>query len=262
MKVKIPLKGITTTPVYEDGDMISLVNLRNKAGALEPVPPKELLMALDMAYNLVVVHQLPDGSRKWICVEAYDIWVVTTSGKTKIGAVEDPIVSIEQMGNLLTFITISRMYYALYDGVEYDYLGSIPELPQINILTTGVSNKTSEYPAGTGSENFQERSIAQLNVALQKCYTDDGIALSDAHFLMIAFKLYDGTYIKHSSPVLILPPYNIFSGLKLEYTNNNTITTGLVRARTYKINFQKIRRVRPVGWVPRVGSMENNYQIN
>ena len=41
-------------------------------------------------------------------------------------------------------------------------------------------------------------------------FETDGYSLHDAHFFLMAYKLYDGTYVKHSSPLIILPPFKIY----------------------------------------------------
>jgi hypothetical protein len=236
MKIQVPINGISTSPVYKDGDTISLVNLRNKAGALEPIPPRKITKTLSDTYDLVFVHQLPSTGENWIGVKGNDIY---HDGVGLIGTVIN-IKSIQQVGNILVFITESDLYYAIYKDTNYLFLGSLPDVPQINVRAYASSSKSQTFT--TTKTNFEEDVKAALNVALNDSYSEYGRALIDAHFLIMAFRLYDGTYIKHSSPFLILPPHAILSGLSISYqltSGSQNVTSGTAYARTYGIFFHK-----------------------
>ena len=82
MKIQVPINGISTSPVYKDGATISLVNLRNKAGALEPIPPRKITKTLSDTYDLVFVHQLPSTGENWIGVKGNTVYLDTGTNKT------------------------------------------------------------------------------------------------------------------------------------------------------------------------------------
>ena len=64
-KVNINLSGISSSSVYTDGEMMSLVNLRKKTGALEPVPPRKVSKVLkEEGYCLYTQH--PKLGEQWI----------------------------------------------------------------------------------------------------------------------------------------------------------------------------------------------------
>ena len=236
-KVNINLSGISSSSVYTDGEMMSLVNLRKKTGALEPVPPRKIIKTLSEAYDLVFVHQLPSGDEKYIGVKGNTIY---HDGAGSLGTIAD-VISIQQIGNVLIFITESDKHYAIYRDTAYVFLGSIPELPKININTFEVDS--DRYLAFNATKtNYTTNVKGALNLAYENSFNALGRALCDAHFLIYALKLYDGTYIKHSSPLLILPPYNIFSGMFLSYDitlNSEPLSNSSVTIKTYGIKFYK-----------------------
>ena len=86
-KVNIELNGITSTSTYPDGEMISLVNLRKKGGALEPVPPRKITKTLSDTYDFVFVHQLPSTGENWIGVKGNTVYLDTGITKTSLCSV-------------------------------------------------------------------------------------------------------------------------------------------------------------------------------
>jgi hypothetical protein len=244
MRVQLPIKGITSTPVYGVGDAHSLVNLRYKGGALTPVTPRKVTGSAKYKYDILTAHNLPSGTTKYIGTiysSSTQIYVDNLSGTaTLLGTITGEVKAVEQTGNILTFITDNDRYYVIYRDLNYQYLGSLPELPQININTFQVSSEDKAFTAT--KTNFETNVKAAMYLALNDCETEaGGRALDDAHMMVMAYRLYDGTYIKHSSPVLVLSPYEILSGKSIGYqlTLGSEDVTGEVTAKTYGIMFHK-----------------------
>ena len=63
---------------------ISLVNLRKKGGALEPVPPREITKTLSDTYDFVFVHQLPSTGESWIGVKGNTVYLDTGITQTSL----------------------------------------------------------------------------------------------------------------------------------------------------------------------------------
>ena len=73
-KVNINLSGISSSSVYTDGEMMSLVNLRKKTGALEPVPPRKVSKVLKEEADIVFIHNIPNVGEQWIYVTQNNIY--------------------------------------------------------------------------------------------------------------------------------------------------------------------------------------------
>lgn len=229
-RIKTPLSGITTTSTYEEGSMYSLVNLRPKNGALHPVAPRKVIQELSQDYDIVFVHQNNDY-KNWIGVKSDNnyssiYWdILSEHPKTIASYLQTKIHSVEQIGNTLSFVTDSNIYYAWYTNGNYVYLDEIPQVPVIGLKTYSQAHAqyyfANEYSSGTiKPENFIDATKGLVNKAMDALvngWTDKdgvwhdglGLMLFDAHFVRYAFRLYDGTLTKHSPPILLMPARHI-----------------------------------------------------
>ena len=137
-RVSTSLRGVTTTSLYEDGDMYSLVNLRRKGGALHPVAGHVVSATLSAEYDLYFVHR----NENWehfvgIVHELHELheisriyWDIDSSvvEMTPSGGVPGPVNSVEQNGNMLIFVTSTTTYYALFRNGGYTWYGELPDL--------------------------------------------------------------------------------------------------------------------------------------
>ncbi len=239
-RIQTPLKGITTTSVYEDGDCYSLVNLREKNGALKPVSPRKVMQTLSRHYERIFVHQ-NSGYENWIgiCKESnaqgiyYSVYYDILDEPKFISSVSKEVTGIEQIGNTLSIVTEDRISYLLYKNEEYISLGALPSIPLIRF----GQNKTYTYRRNFKDEGYDFEQISTQNTEFLKnsikgmvfkfmeeineqSYTENGktgLKLFDAHFVRWAFRLYDGTLTKHSPPILLMPEQNILALKKFDY---------------------------------------------
>ena len=156
--------GITTTSTYMDGQMYSMLNLRAKNGALQPVMPAGITGVLPLtpeeqekiAYlfehhnedyrHYIIVFKDNDqagvGNIRWIDRTHFEAGQSAAAGMTHIynkadvahnslQAIAGNINSIEQNGNMLVFVGDTRQYYALWRGENYTWYGEMPDLPAI-----------------------------------------------------------------------------------------------------------------------------------
>lgn len=229
-RIKTPLSGITTTSTYEEGSCFSLVNLRPMNGSLHPVAPRKKMQELSQEYDIVFVHQNRGEYENWIGIinnENYPsiYWDILSDDPKSIQSyhgINERINSIEQIGNTLSLITDSNIYYLLFQNGKYIFLGELPQLPVIGFKTSDQMSRAkyyfaNEYGSGTVKpDNFIDATKGLVNKAMDALingYNDkdgvfhpgEGLQLFDAHFVRYAFRLYDGTLTKHSPPILVMP---------------------------------------------------------
>jgi hypothetical protein len=229
-RIQTPINGISTTSLYQEGDCRSLVNLRPKNGALHPVSPRKELQELSQKYDIVFVHQ-NNGYKNWIGVvnsNSYSsvyFWDDANKQPQSItSSITGKVNSIQQIGNTLSLITESNIYYLYYQNDKYTYLDEMPQVPPIKIgVHTQVRGQfyyDAEYSSGSvNAENFIECTKGLVYKGMNNLvngWTDSagthegsGSLLFDACFIRYAFRLYDGSLTKHSPPILVMPLRNI-----------------------------------------------------
>jgi hypothetical protein len=139
-RLQTALKGVTTTSVYEDGDMYSLVNLRRKGGSLHPVLPYMPVGSIPAGFDQIYVHR-NSGWERWTGFFAsQEDPVLTQVAWFEAGGevvewittnLPDRINSVEQSGNLLVYTSDRTQYYALFVNGHYKWYGEFPALPAV-----------------------------------------------------------------------------------------------------------------------------------
>lgn len=234
-RIKIPFLGVSTHSNHKDGECRSVVNMRPENGVWQPVAPRKVVQSFSDTYDIVFVHR-GNGYENWIGIknsETYSIIYkdIEDTPTTVSNPLSGIINSVEQIGNTLSFTTDTTIYYALYKNGNYVFLGEMPDLPNMFI---GAYNETSisrTYAQEYGTSVDWNDSL-NLTKGLSYKITDilinggmvndqpfegKGIMLFDAHLLRYAFRLYDGTLIKHSSPLLIMPATDIRNLKKIKF---------------------------------------------
>lgn len=234
-RVKIPFRGQTANK-EQDGDCRTIVNLRpSRRGTYKPVPARQVLKNLTREYNHMFVHK---GStyENWIGVEANRIYVNVEEANEVVFETEEPINSIEQIGNVVVLVCASVTSYLLWVDGEYRFLGELPELPVFEVSITDEVEMSLTYKAGgvVSSENSEpvdinsdEAKLHIISASKQVLYrtreliskggkdgsdvehSAKGEYLYDAHIMRYAYRLYDGTVVKHSPPILLMPGEDI-----------------------------------------------------
>ena len=217
-KVNIELSGITSTSTYPDGEMISLVNLRKKGGALEPIPPRKITKTLSDTYDLVFVHQLPSTGENWIGVKGNTVYLDTGITQTSLCSVSS-LTSITQIGNVLNLIDSTGIKHLFWYDSEYKLISTAFDgtqediaLPagKIELGTNATYDPPTVYLADSAiSGDSSEETVAEvikglfakaISVERKRGYLK-GFVLA-----CTAYELFDGSVILHSNPVLIGQP--------------------------------------------------------
>ena len=217
-KVNIELNGITSTSTYPDGEMISLVNLRKKGGALEPVPPRKITKTLSDTYDFVFVHQLPSTGENWIGVKGNTVYLDTGITQTSLCSVSS-LISVTQIGNVLNLIDSTGIKHLFWHDGEYklistDFDGTQEDIAlpagKIELRTNTTYDPPTVYLSDSAiSGSSSEETVAEvikglfakaISVERKRGYLK-GFVLA-----CTAYELFDGSVILHSNPVLIGQP--------------------------------------------------------
>jgi hypothetical protein len=212
-KLQLPLRGITTTASHEAGDMYNLVNLRPKNGVLQAVSPRKVVYNLENYYDTIFIHRLPSGESIMVGTSGQSVFSHIDTTPVLISSnLPGKAYSIHQIGNTLSLLTESDVYYILYKSGGYISLGVLPDLPVIKLETEAFTDVTGLYPAGTTRSNIADRTKSLVSTLI----VENDQAIYDFFFVRYAFKMFDGRLIKHSSPIFVAPA-QAFQDLKLGF---------------------------------------------
>ena len=149
---EIKYSEITTVPpdnTCSDGDAALLLNLIPEDGALKPVMPPKLVMALQDKMHITYIHKTTSFRHYIIHDEANEKLVWTSDGKTftnlyTLGNIH--LHQVNAIGNTLMALTEDGTHYFLWDNAkDYKHLGTrLPELP-ITFGLKGEVVKTEEF---------------------------------------------------------------------------------------------------------------------
>ncbi|MDR0872840.1 MAG: hypothetical protein LBN27_05150 [Prevotellaceae bacterium] len=228
MKKSIAINGINTASTYTDGDCLSLVNMRKKNGALEPVMRAGVERRMYAnSYELIFIHILPDGTENYITTRKKSggrtlvFWDKETS-ETRLITLDETVYSIEQVGNTLVLATSGEMKFLLWKKDRYSAV-DIPTLERILVEPqTGYlfkrDHRVAEVDYNKDWNNFIKNYLTgwilgeyfkKVRDANNNPIADDGKTYSiqnmlflDSYYIVFALKLYTGEYINFSVPFL------------------------------------------------------------
>jgi hypothetical protein len=233
----VTFKGIsrnTDSGISDDGYCAELINGRIAGGSIVPMGKPVIKHRFGKSYDKIFKH-VGSGFENLICAYGYDVDAYIkqegdeTYSQLKILAGDSEIKSIESIGNTLSVITAGGIIYFLFKNGGYYNIGSQPEMPVINFRLEFVEQKEEssgwiqfgnyeEDISAVVDENGEEYAyllggskkiaVDTVNGLADKLSTEaseKGLFISPV-IVRYAIKLYDGTYIKQSPPILILPP--------------------------------------------------------
>lgn len=247
-RIQTTITGISTISNYQDGASYSLVNLRPKNGALYPVAPRKVIQELSQNYDMVYIHQ-HNEYKNWIGIIHTDdnqsiVYnnILDTSEQIYICS---HIQSINTIGNIVILVACDTIHYILYNNNSYNSLGAIPELKPIEYMvrstTTSIGYFYEEY-SSVNKDNFEQCTKGLFNVTRKKHYSYDKGYFYDAHLMVYAFRLYDGSIIKQSSPILVQDPFGNrsqinykFDGGNLHLGGNQELESSSIRIQNYNV---------------------------
>lgn len=232
MQKEIKYGGFSATPdEYNspDGDLAGMVNLVNEQGALHPVLPPKEKFTIPAGCKILMIHDSPafNGDVHYIMQDGDNnlYWALENNmaGKTKFrdGYGFAVVNQMNSVGNTLVALTDNGMYYFLWNGTGYTNLGQkIPEVDISFSLRRGFASKLSDETLDdstwgqytnnndelTGEKKTQYNNLLHglANKMTAEEVTGKG-KFNEPFFVRYAIRLYDGSLVMHSAPVLMLP---------------------------------------------------------
>lgn len=205
-RINIPFRSISTLPNYNEGECDNIVNLRSKNGVLQPVAPRRKIKELSIEYDIVFVHRGASYSN-WIGVRGGVVYrSIDTTPQVLMSANNGDITSINQIGNVLVASSDDNCYYAVYKNGSYKVLGEIPDLPAASVFLAETRSATKNLTDANGEKLTVDILLNATVSAVNEVVSDFNEHFMDAFFLRYAFRMYDGSLIRHSSPMLVMPP--------------------------------------------------------
>ena len=221
-------KGITRSPsdfLCSDGELAECINLEVKNEELVPMElPVKMDITLEEGETLVLVHHIKGVRKNYVTLKGGVLrcFYVTLSGKeyySRFSATIGSVKSIQSLGNTIVAYSTDKPHYFLYTNGDYKYLGS--SLPTIglsfNLEGTMVVSKTFEvntpslkgdqdpdFGSDENIDSLTDQIIPQVNQFIADESEEKGLFIYP-FLVRYAYKLFDGSYVMHSSPVLMMP---------------------------------------------------------
>lgn len=234
----IQIKGITRNTddgICPDGECMELINARLKNGSIEPIGKPILIKETKNTYKNIYYHTL---AKRYIGI--------TSDGKMyempedmsteNLMGISETVSKVEFIGYTVAAITENGLRYFLFQNEKYKYLGDLPELPDIKISKSFInhtvkSDTTLIYGRRASSEENKAFNDAAYGYYL-KCISE---LIKDSYFIhateiRIAFRLFDGSYIKHSPIRLIY--FNTNESVERKFSGTDRAYSATFKGRT------------------------------
>lgn len=225
-----------------DGDLAMSLNALNEEGALRPVLQPKRVLYTSSGSVVKCVHETGIYTH-YIIIEDNDIKYKKDNILTPIHAFPSniEIYQITPIGNTLVVLTSDGMYYFLWKENKYISLGN--ELPELNVspyISTQIMNATNikqnfkldfemdsdelgvkidfeekgnltdvDNPSkvanlsSTDKTSISEKVFPVVNTC-SKALKEKGYFL-EPFYIRFAYRMYDGSHVKHTAPVLLVP---------------------------------------------------------
>lgn len=226
-----------------DGDLAMSLNAINEDGSLRPVMQPKEIMELSNA-TVKCVHETGNYTHYIVVTDNNNLGWRNISGQytSMIDFKSTEIYQITPVGNTLVVLTSDGMYYFLWKDDKYICLGN--ELPELNVspyISTQMMNTTTIQETfgvsmnldtnccisgndkitsplckelynnnintitltGTTRENVYNRVFGVLN--FQSHYLKQRGYFLEPFYVRFAFRMYDGSYVRQTPPVLLVP---------------------------------------------------------
>lgn len=232
---EVSYKGISSVPsdfLCPDGDNAMLMNLVPEDGAIKPILPPETVMVLPNEKRVVYIRTVHNDKHYIIHDAKTNTIEWTTDGKTfvELLRLEDAeMYEVKGIGNTIIALTNKGMEYLLWKGEQgYIYLGDkFPEL-SLSFGLQGEIRRSEKFivkfksliKIGSVNENGKDywyyepfkdeekknvasQTLGKVNKFISENSTNSGKFIYP-FLVRYAYRLYDGTLIYHSAPVLMI----------------------------------------------------------
>lgn len=243
-----------------DGDLEVSLNLIHEDGALKPIPEPKEIFRIGKTERLLCIHKTANFTHYILANDNNASKIVSfldeadlTVSQTISNLTSENLTDIIPFGNMLVCLYTGYTIYLLWDGDQSNYKAIPQGWPDIKLTfglrcdventseginlswTTPINGFGSTSPTIIDSNDFLDDS------SMRKSFTDKLMgAVNDfvvkkavnesrfyqPFFLRYAFRLFDGSYVAHSAPVLMLPATGmnplVFNSLNSRSANANT----------------------------------------
>ena len=225
---EIPLLGISNSSVADvcnDGECCDIVNMRNDYGVWNVCgKPQKVLDGNSEGRICRFIH----CNNNYVHLISYDgttVWWeanIVNNQSVKVGksiATIENVSSFESVGNILISVCEGGNQFSLFTDNEYSHIGSI-ESPILSFnLEYSHTAKTIANPVALPHKHTEsinkEKNYAFIAERFYKqviAKRENNGTLNSPFLIRYALKLYDGSYIKPSAPVLMMPTDDIRKG--------------------------------------------------
>lgn len=223
-RLVIPFKGIEQRAKYEDGAMRDLMNLRVRDGVLRVCPNPQVVGSFgDRKVEFMHFHKgwllyVSGGSLYAVkCGEDYALPEDLVGNSVLVGSVTEgaKVTGLEVLGNLVCVVCDEGVEYALWKDGKYKWLGRFPELVDLRFIASRSFMPIGKYEISLdGLKGMTTGAAHEFQQRLYNCYIKNLYSIEDEYGSMVftspvlvryAYKLFDGSYVMHSPPVLIMP---------------------------------------------------------
>lgn len=229
---EIKYNGYSASPSdYEclDGDLSLSMGAIQEDGAIKPVLPPSLELQLEQGESVKFIHKTASFTNYIVCTENINKALYINS-RTKerhdIGLLIGTLTHFNAIGNTLLAFTDAGIYYYLWVGNGYKSLGN--HIPDVEISFGLVGHprlfSLSDESKSTFniefdrismhklfdefSENNKTRITEQIMSKMNKFVAQETInkgRFCFPFFVRYALRLYDGSLVCHSAPILMNP---------------------------------------------------------
>lgn len=211
MKQSVAYSGLNINAsdyTCQDGDLSECINMVNDGAGMKPIVPPSLLVDEDI--ELLYIHKVKTNAH-WIYRSGSTLFYRKNNTGENINIIEEDYVAdihkIDSLGNiLLLLITDSPNVFVFYLKNEYKVLGS--KAPMINPVIKWnpagrISSDALDLSFNTSTVWKEQNEIVSAAFTLLK-KEKQSIGQSVApYWIRLAYKMYDGSYVWHSNPILI-----------------------------------------------------------
>ncbi len=247
---EVKYAGLSSVPGdYEcaDGELAVAIDVVNENGEIKPFLHPEPFMSV--IGKLMFVHK-GSGYENFITVDREGLYTQTrTSGRRQIASDIGKVIKIEASGNTLTVVSENKpVTYFLFKDEVYKELGHKPPELNISFGLQGEVVSSDKFSLGREmgyriAEDLYEEFgdsvkdavtdivLGQVNKYIREEATDKGRFMAP-FFVRAAYRMYDGSLLMHSAPVLMMPSAgDVPLALITEYGNPTRIQITAVQCR-------------------------------
>lgn len=232
MNKELKYNGYTAVPSdYEcnDGDLAASIGIISEDGALKSILPPSVILQLAEGSMLLYIHEKASYKHYIVKKGTYIYWI-TQNGESltdsnRVGYC-DEIKSVNSVGNTLLVFSSDAINYYLWKNDKYISLGN--HIPNVEVsfglrgrprlfsmnddskstFTVSFDSISADHLFETWSESNQNKITQQVLAKVNKFLADQTVKKGKfalPFFVRYALRLYDGSLVCHSAPVLMNP---------------------------------------------------------